>query len=297
MKVDIATTVRVVFFLLLILGGSFFYRAWRGLQEAKRLYFFIKRQQLLQRVWLLILSGIIVVVIAFAFNRFTEPVVYRYFAPSPTSTQTPTRTLTPTITQTPSITPTPTITTTPQFTPVPVLPVVISEGFKSTITPNPGAVFSQITFSRKLDKNLRPLNPEKIFKNPIFTLHGAFSYDQMIIGSQWTQLWFRDGELISYETKPWDGASGGNGYADTKLSPDEWLPGIYEVQIFVGTAWKISGTFEVTGTPPTSTPSPSPIPTRTATPTSTPTRTPAPSPTPTFTPTPRPSSSPTSNPN
>jgi len=290
MKLDIATTVRVVFFLLLILGGSFFYRAWRGFQEAKRLYFFIKRQQLLQRVWLLIFSGVIVVGAAIAFNRFTEPVIYRYFVPSPTSTLTPTHTLTPTITQTPSITPTPTITTTPQFTPAPLLPAVISEGFKSTITPNPRAVFSQITFSRKLDKNLRPLNPESVFRNPIVTLYGSFSYDQMIIGSQWTALWFRDGELISYETLPWNGASGGFGFTESKLSPEEWLPGNYEVQIFVGTAWKISGTFEVTGTPPTSTPTPSPIPTRTATSTRTPTRTPSPSPTPPITPTPRPTS-------
>lgn len=296
MKLDIATTVRVVFFLLLILGGFFFFRAWRGMQEAKRLYFFIKRQQLLQRVWLLFFSGIIVVVIAFAFNRFTEPVVYRFFVPSPTSTQTPTHTLTPTITLTPSITPTPTITTTPQFTPLPVLPVVISEGFKSTITPNPKSVFSQITFSRKLDKNLRPLNPEKIFRNPIITLYGSFSYDQMIVGSQWTALWFRDGELISYETLPWNGASGGYGFTESKLSPEEWLPGNYEVQIFVGTVWKISGTFEVTGTPPTSTPTPSPIPTRTTTPTRTPTRTPAPSPTPTYTPTPKSTSNPASTP-
>lgn len=296
MKLDIATTVRVVFFLLLILGGTFFYRAWRGLQEAKRLYFFIKRQQLLQRVWLLILSGVIVVGIALAFNRFTEPVVYRYFIPSPTSTHIPTNTLTPTITQTPSNTPTPTITTTPQFTPVPVLPVVISEGFKSTTTPNPRAVFSQITFSRKLDKNLRPLNPENVFRNPIVTLYGSFSYDQMIIGSQWTALWFREGELISYETLPWNGASGGFGFTESQLSTEEWLPGNYEVQIFVGTAWKISGTFEVTGTPPTSTPTPSPIPTRTSTPTRTPTQTPAPSLTPTYTPTSRPTSSPTSNP-
>lgn len=293
MKLDIATTVRVVFFLLLILCGSFFYRAWRGLQEARRLYFFIKRQQLLQRVWLLILAGIFVLGIAFVFNRFTEPVVYRYFVPSATVTQTPTQTLTPTITPTPSITPTPTITTTPQFTPTPVLPVVISEGFKSTVTPNPKAVFSQIAFSRKLDKNLRPLTTERVFRNPIITLYGSFSYDQMIIGSQWTALWFRDGELISYETLPWNGASGGYGFTESKLSPEEWLPGIYEVQVFVGTTWKISGIFEVTGTPPTSTPTPSPIPTRTSTPTRTPTRTPAPSSTPAYKPTPRQNSNPT----
>jgi hypothetical protein len=266
MNLDIATTVRVIFVFMILLAATFFYRAWRGLQEAQRLYFFIKRQQLLRRIWLLTFIGIFIMIAAFAFNKFTEPVVYRFFVPSPTSTTIPTQTATPTITVTPSISPTPTITTTPQFTATPVLPVVISEGFKSTVTPNPKAVFSQITFARKLDKNLRPLNPDKLFKNPILTLFGSFSYDQMIIGSQWTALWFRDGELISYESLPWNGASGGYGYSEPKLSPEEWLPGKYEVQVFVGTTWKITGYFEVTGTPATSTPTPTLIPTRISTP-------------------------------
>ena len=296
MKLDIATTVRVIFFLLLLLGTTFFYRAWKGLQESRRLYFFIKRQQLLQRMWLFILVGIIIIGLAFAFNRYTEPIVYRFFVPSPTTTLQPTQTLTPTITQTPSITPTPTITSTPKFTPTPILPVVISEGFKTTTTPNPRAVFSQITFSRKLDKNLRPLNPEKSFKNPILTLFGSFSYDQMTVGSQWTALWFRESELIAYESLPWNGASGGYGFTESKLSPEEWLPGKYEVQVFVGISWKISGSFEIVGAPATSTPTPTAIPTKTATPTLTPTRIPTLTPTVTNTATPKPTSSPTPTP-
>lgn len=294
MNLDIATTVRVIFVFLLLLSSLFFIRAWRGFQEAKRLYFFIKRQQLLKQMWVLIFIGLIVIVFAFSVNRFTEPIVYRYFLPSPTSTLTPTNSLTPTITQTPTISPTPTITSTPRFTPTPLLPVVISDGFNSTVTPNPKAVFSRIVFSRKLDKNLRPLNLEQSFKNPIITLFGSFSYDQMIVGSQWTALWFRDGELISYETLPWNGASGGYGYTDSKLSPEEWLPGKYEVQIFVGITWKISGSFDVIGIPSTSTPTPTSKPTKTATPTPTPTRTPTQTPTITLTPTPEPTMTSTS---
>jgi len=288
MNLDIATTVRVIFVLLLLLSALFIYRAWRGLQEARRLYFFIKRQQLLKRMWLLILIGLSIFIFAFAVNKYTEPIVYRYFLPSPTLTFTPTNSLTPTITQTPTITPTPTMTFTPQFTPNPVLPAVISEGFKSTVTPNPKAVFSQITFSRKLDKFLRPLQPELTFKNPIITLFGSFSYDQMIIGSQWTALWFRDGELISYESLPWNGASGGYGFTESKFSPEEWLPGKYEVQIYVGNTWKISGYFEVVGTPATSTPTPTNIPTKIPTLTPTPTKTPTQTSTITPTPTPKP---------
>lgn len=288
MNLDIATTVRVFFVLLLLLSALFLYRAWRGFQEAKRLYFFIKRRQLLKQIWVLIFIGLIIIVFAFSVNRFTEPIVYRFFLPSPTLTLTPTNSLTPTITQTPTISPTPTVTFTPLFTSTPVLPVVISEGFKSTVTPNPKAVFSQIVFSRKLDKYLRPLNPEQSFKNPIITLFGSFSYDQMIIGSQWTALWFRDDELIAYESLPWNGASGGYGFTESKLSPEEWLPGKYEVQIFIGNTWKISGFFDVVGTPATPTPTPTSIPTKTLTPTPTPTRTPTQTPTITLTPTPKP---------
>jgi hypothetical protein len=293
MNLDIATTVRVLFVILLILGVLIVYRAWRGLQEAKKLYFFIKRQQLLKQVWMLFFIGIVIFVLAFLVNRFTEPIAYQFFLPSPTLTLTPTNSQTPTITQTPTISPTPTVTSTPQFTPTPILPVVISEGFKSTVTPNPNAIFSKIVFSRKYDKNLHPLNPDQSFKNPIITLFGLFSYDQMVIGSQWTALWFRDGELIAYESLPWNGASGGYGFTESKLSPEEWLPGKYEVQIFVGNTWKISGFFDVAGTPSTSTPTPTNIPTRTSTPTQTPTRTPTLTPTASLTPTPKPTLTPT----
>jgi hypothetical protein len=288
MNLDIATTVRVFFVLILLLSALFFYRAWRGFQEAKKLYFFIKRRQLLKQMWLLIFIGLIIIVFAFSVNRFTEPIVYRFFLPSPTLTLTPTNSPTPTITQTPTISPTPTVTLTSQFSPTPMLPVVISEGFKSTVTPNPKAAFSQIIFSRKLDKNLRPLIPELSFNNPIITLFGSFSYDQMTIGSQWTALWFRDGELIAYESLPWNGASGGYGFTESKLEPEEWLPGKYEVQIFIGNIWKISGNFNVVGTPATSTPTSTNIPTKTLMPTSTPTRTPTQPPTITITPTPKP---------
>ena len=46
-------------------------------------------------------------------------------------------------------------------------------------------------------------------------------------------------------------------------SADAWLPGTYEVQIFVGTEWikDASGTFIVTGKPPTAAPTISPTPT------------------------------------
>ena len=73
----------------------------------------------------------------------------------------------------------------------------------------------------------------------------------MVPGSQWTALWFREDELVYYQTLPWNGGSGGTGYTDSEIPRNKWLPGKYEVRIFVGETWKQSGTFDVIGTPPT----------------------------------------------
>jgi hypothetical protein len=164
--------------------------------------------------------------------------------------------------------------------------------FESTTTPNPGAVFSQLTFTDGLDDEYRPLRPGTLFQNPIQHMYAVFSYDGMVIGAQWTALWYRGEELVHYETIPWNGGSGGLGYTDWAPDPSEWTPNEYEVQIFVGLDWKVSGRFTVEGEPPT--PAPSATPTASATPTRTltPTRTPIPSATLTLSPTPRPTGTP-----
>lgn len=271
MNLDIETAVRTIFVLLLIGSAFIFILAWRRYREAQRILFFIKKQKIVRSVWGLFFTGLLIVVFAFAFNHFSEPIAYLYFPPSPTATLTPTQTMIPTITGTPTITMTPTITFTPLFTPTPFLPAAIRSGFTSSKTPNPDAVFSMMKFSRKLGINLMPIEPQETFSNPIITLYGTFTYDRMIRGSQWTALWFRDGELIYFESLPWNGESGGYGFTETNLSPEEWLPGRYEVQIFVGETWKISGNFEVIGEPFTPTPTPTVTPTQT--PTNTPTST------------------------
>jgi len=86
-----------------------------------------------------------------------------------------------------------------------------------------------------------------------------------------------DGELVFYETAVWEGGSGGYGYTDWEPPSDQWLPGLYEVQIFVGAEWKVSGVFTVTGQPPI--PTITPTPTQTATPSKTATKTPTITPT------------------
>jgi len=267
MNIDIQTTVTIIFILLILAGGAILFSAFRAFQEARRLRFFLKRRKILGRAWQLVFYAALIITAAFLVNSYVEPITYQVFEPSPTATLTPTMTLTPTITQTATSTQAPTMTETPEFTPTPVMPAVISEGFTSEVTPNPESVFSDLTFAKRLNGEYLPIDPNVRFDQPNTTIYGSFSYDKMIPETQWSALWFRDGELIDYESIPWNGASGGYGYTDIAIPSDEWLPGFYEVQIFVGETWKTSGYFEVFGDPPT------PTPTLTATMTLTPTET------------------------
>jgi type VI secretion system secreted protein VgrG len=97
----------------------------------------------------------------------------------------------------------------------------------------------------------------------------VFTYDQMVPNSQWTALWYRDGRLVHYETIPWDGEVGGYGFTEWEAPAEEFLPGTYEIQIFVGLEWKVVGQFLLQGDAPTPVPTPSltpsPSPTATAT--------------------------------
>jgi type VI secretion system secreted protein VgrG len=153
------------------------------------------------------------------------------------------------------------------------MPDDIEEDFEGEVTPNPDAVFSPLQFSQRIDDSWQPINPATEFENPVGHLFGTYSYNNMVSGSQWTALWYWEGELVYYETKPWDGGTGGYGYTDWDPPSDQWRPGFYEVQIFVGSQWLVSGYFTVTGEPPI------PTATSTATQTFTPSWTPFPSPT------------------
>ena len=126
-----------------------------------------------------------------------------------------------------------------------------------------------------------------VFRNPINYMCAVFTYDQMVPGAQWTALWLRDGELVNYETKPWDGTTGGYGYTECTDPIGGWQAGQYEVQIFVGMEWKVVGQFLLEGELPTASPTRTPSPTITPSLTRTPTltRTPSPTLTPTHIPT------------
>ena len=260
----------------------------RSIQSARKLTFYRLRKQRMSGGWRMLVMGVLLLLFAVWLGRFGEPVAYRYFPPSPTITLTPTIspvpsiTLSPTITLTPTITDTPSVTDTPTLTTTPNIPPAIEALFNSDVTPNPDAVFSPLQFSTVYD-NFECVAPSTTFVNPIRSMTACFSYNNMLPGVQWTAMWYRDGELVHYETLPWDGTTGGLGYSEWAPPPSEWEPGTYTVQIFVGMEWKVVGQFVLTGDAPTAipsiTPSPTVSPTITATSSSTPTNTNTPPPT------------------
>ncbi|MBC8335335.1 MAG: hypothetical protein H8E29_08735 [Anaerolineales bacterium] len=197
----------------------------------------------------------------------------------------------------PSQTPTTEILTTPTLT----IPVIVEALFQGNLTPEAGVSISSLRFSAEME-DYKAVLPSTSFYNPIKRMYAVFSYRDIAQGVQWTALWYREGELVNFDTEPWNQNPTGVGFTEWNPSPEKWLPGIYEVQIFIGRELQSIGQFELKGAPPTLTPTatmtftPSPTftptrtatitftPTKTSTATHTPTRTP--SPTATFTPTP-----------
>ena len=258
----------------------------RAIQSARKMTFYRLRRQREAGGWRLLGLAALLIGFAVVLPLYGLPVAYEYFPPSPTASLTPSITVVPSITLSPTITLTPTITDTalvtdtPTITTTPALPLAIVALFQSSITPNPGAVFSPLTFSTKIDNDLQAIDPQTVFENPIGEIFATYSYDQMVPGAQWTAVWLRDGQQICLETHPFAGGTGGYDEAHCSNPAGGWQPGIYETQIFVGEEWKVVGRFLVQGTPPTVipsstvTPSRTPILTRTPTPSSTPSNTP-----------------------
>jgi len=285
MTLDIHTGIQTALVLTIL---AILFSLWSGgqsLLKARKLKFFRMRRDRQVAAWRLIFFGLVMILVAVFLSRFAEPLIYKVYPPTATLTPTPTITLTTTMSLTPTITPTPTITNTPSETDTPTvtatprIPLAVEVLFSSTVTPDPAVVFSPLQFTREIKKSetaLEAVDPALLFQNPVGHLYALFSYINMVEGVQWTALWYRGSTLLCYETKPWDGASAGWGYTDCNPEPSEWLSGEYEVQVFVGNDWILSGYFSVEGEAPT--PRPSLTPTRTITPTrtTTPTRTPTP---------------------
>jgi len=272
MSLDISTGVVTAFIIALAGVAICLIIGIRTIQAGNKLPFFRKRRDLVVRGWRMIFVAVFLGGVAVLINRFAEPVAYRFFPPSPTVTLTSTITETSTITLTSTITETPTITPTTSITPTPYIPTSIFVQFTSVVTPNGAAVFSKPQIAKELSKDHTAVNPASEFANPVGHLYAAFSYDKMTDKAQWTAIWLRlaDNTVVCFESKPWDGSTGGYGYTDCNPSSDQWKAGDYMVQIFVGIEYKVGAYFSVTGNPPAPTITLSPTvtitPTRTITP-------------------------------
>jgi hypothetical protein len=282
---DIHAGIITIIILAVLFALLLFRIGIRAIQSARKLTFYRLREKRMSSGWRMLITAVLLLFFAAWLGRFGEPIAYRYFPPSPTPSLTPTITLiptitlSPTITLTPTITDTPSVTDTPTITPTPFVPPAIEALFDSEVTPNPDAVFSPLQFSTVYE-NFECVAPATTFVNPIREMWACFSYNNMSPGVQWTALWYYENELVHYDTLPWDGTTGGLGFAQWAPPPDKWKPGTYILQIFVGLDWKVVGQFVVSGEPPTA------IPSITPSPTISPTITRTPSATPTFTLTP-----------
>jgi len=229
-------------------------------RSATKLNFYrLKRSREAHGRWLILLS-LGMIALAIALPIFGQPVVYKVFPPTPTAAPTltpsaiPSATISPTLTLSPTITPTLLYTYTPLPTGTPFLPLPVEAQFISAVTPNPGSVISELQFATRVDGNGFCQSPGEAFRNPLGRLFACFQYNNMTVGAQWTALWFRDGELFFYETYPWDGSTGGIYYSECAVTPDQWQPGNYSVQIYVGQEFKRGGVFSVEGQAPTAAP-------------------------------------------
>jgi hypothetical protein len=273
----------------------------RSIQESRRLRYYRLRRSRLVAGWRTLFISIVIFGVTFLISQYGEPAIYSFYPVTPTPTIPPTATVIPTITQTSTLTLSPTITPTlsesytPTPSPTPHVPVAVEVQFSASVTPPADAVFSPLRFAQGIDLAYNPISPATSFTNPISKMYAIFSYDKMVDGVQWTALWYRDGELVYFETKPWDGGTGGFGFSDWEPEPEAWQPGNYQVHIFIGLELKVSGEFTVSGFPPTQTPTPSHTPTPTFSLTPTPTLTPTKTPIPTVTDTRWPTQTPTSS--
>lgn len=270
-----------------ISGLIAFFRGFQLIRASRSQPFFRRRRMMLVRGWRVLFVGLILLGISLILSIAGEPFAYAVYPITPTPSLSPMPTQSLTITPTPSktLSPTPTLTPaesyTPTITPTPFMPLAIEAQFEAFVTPNPDAVFSPFVFAKDIDSLFRPVRPDTVFQNPVGQILAVFSYDKMIDGSQWTALWYRDGELIHYESLVWNGGTGGLGFSEWRPDAEAWSPGNYQVQIFVGLELKVVGDFIVEGAPVTSTPTVTKTNTITLTPTITLTNTIGPSLTPT----------------
>jgi hypothetical protein len=249
-----ATILTGIFFLISVISGT------QTVLASRKIKFFNLSQDQKRRGWWLIVLALFWVILGILVFFYGEPLAYTIISPSPTRPASLTPSISPSVSVTPTITETPTITLTPaeSYTPLPSstphIPVAVEARFEGKLTPPADAAFSQLVFSNiGLDDDYDPIGPGVQFSNPVGHLYAVFSYAHMEDEIQWSALWYEGENLVHYESLPWNGGSGGIGYTDWDPAPELWLPGDYQIKIFLGLDYYISGSFSVVGEPPTST--------------------------------------------
>lgn len=263
--------VQLIAFLLFFFVLLLIFIGWRRIVAARDIQYFLLRREYLVKGWRWILIGLAVGIVGMIVQLFGRHAAQILIPDAPSQTSTTTISVTPSIAGTPTITRTPTISSTPTVTPsmtetsTPVLPQELTILLiRETVTPDPRAIFSPIQVATRIGAKNKPINPSDTFNNPITRLFGAFSYDFLQDDLRWAAIWYRESEIVCLDTRAWDGGTGGFGFTDCQ--PPQWLPGIYEIQMFIGDQWKVSTWFTVVGEPPTPTPSRIPSATYSSTP-------------------------------
>lgn len=270
--------------LLLVVAAFFFITAGvRALRLGSRtIYFRHRRQRVLAGWWMTGASLLLVAIAALTFHPKNPLFVPAPISPTAVKSAslvpaTPSRTSTPA--PRPSLVATATATASPTATPH--LPLSLEIMVVSSVTPQASATVGEIRFSDTLN-GIYPVGRRFEWSNPLSRMYASYVYSHMTYGAQFTVLWFRNGELIFFESGPWQAGGHGRAFSKWEPAPHEWHPGEYELQFFVGTEWKATGRFTLTGEPLpptlTFTPSPtwtfSPVPSNTPTPTLKPSATP-----------------------
>lgn len=75
-----------------------------------------------------------------------------------------------------------------------------------------------------------------------------FYYDNWLRGVQWSGVWYHNRQLLFVETLIWEDSTGGCGFTNYDNQGQPWPVGDYEVQIFIGERWLLSGGFSVNAT-------------------------------------------------
>jgi len=268
---------------LFIVSGILLYLFASGIRQiarSRKLAYYQLRQKRISEGWRLILfsiflGGIVTLSVPFLIDRYEIQInVFQSPTPSPI----------PVLEGTPTSDPkvaanfTPTLTSTPDPLSLIRLPRSVAETFTGEITPAPDTVFSPMTISEDLNtEDYTPINAGIEFEYPVKKLIATFSYDKMPQNVQWSVVWFRDDEMVFFETIPWQDSAGGYGFAEITSENADLLPGLYLVEMYIGYQVVSSAEFMITGIAPTPTftkvPTFTPTPTHTKAPTFTPTPT------------------------